>query len=68
MLQVTVEVIDTAQEFKWRLMFGETAISPFTSYYEGILTAKWRGVTYAYATDYWNGVLPTEKVFIIKEQ
>ena len=57
---VTVEIIDTEKEFKWRLIVNDNA-SPWTTYFQGILVFMGYGV----ATDYWNGAFEAMKPFKI---
>lgn len=64
---VTANVINTTKEYKWRLECGNKH-SEWSTHYEGVLTHKFNGQLYAYATQYWDGVLPTEVVFKIVEQ
>ena len=66
---VTVEVSNTEKSFCWRLSIGNYFRTDWTKYYEGILTIASRvkpNISYGYATQYWLGVLPVEKVFLIK--
>ena len=65
---VAVEISNTPSEFCWRLAIGEYKTG-WTKHYDGILRIASRCdscVSYAYATDYWRGSLPTETIFMIK--
>jgi hypothetical protein len=64
-LKVIGEVIDSSTEFKWRLTRGAES-SIWERYYEGVLVHTFKnGETWAYATDYWSGVLPVYTPFQI---
>ena len=61
------EFINTDKEFKWRLKYNEET-SEWTSWYHGLLVHKFSdGRTFGLATSYWDGVLPAEIPFEIKE-
>lgn len=57
---VTLEVVNSVKQFKWRIKVKGTW-SRWSSHYPGILTH--RGV--CYATAYWAGVLPHEQPFMV---
>ena len=70
--RIIVEIIDSKEELKWRLCQEVNSKivkwTPWTKYYEGILTIELdNGELWGYATDYWNGVLPTEIPFSIQK-
>jgi len=65
-MTIVIDFINTPKEAKWRMRSESGETSEWSSYYEGILTHKFKNsLTYGLATDYWNGVLPTWKPFII---
>lgn len=69
MKEIQVQIEDLKNSYRWRLAYGNQdgwETSEWTSYYEGILKHTFsNGETWYYASDYWNGVLPTEKPFQI---
>jgi hypothetical protein len=71
-IRIIVDVVNTKNEYKWRLgqeVNGKIKKrTEWTSHYEGILTIELdNGELWGYATDYWNGVLPTEIPFSIQK-
>jgi hypothetical protein len=63
---VEVVVENTIENFRWKLRSGKYE-TEWTSHYEGVLVLKTSDGTFGYATDYWNGSLPTEVPFQIIE-
>ena len=62
---VTVELINTEKDCKWRLIWRNEK-SEWYGYYSGLLVHRFsNGETWAYATNYWLGTLPTETPFQI---
>jgi hypothetical protein len=61
---ITAEIKNTSKYFRWRLI-GPSAKTEWDGDYEGILILKEGTRTFAYATDYWRGILPTEEPFEI---
>jgi hypothetical protein len=62
--EIVVDFVNTTKEAKWRLRAGDAA-SEWDSYYVGVHTFTFKNILYGYATQYWDGVLPTETPFII---
>ena len=65
---VTAEVVNNKKHFCWRLRIGNYKTDWYT-HYPGLCVIASRvdtNVKYAWATDYWNGTLPVEQVFMIK--
>lgn len=59
--EVCVEVINTTEEFKWRLVVDSVA-SEWTKHYQEILTH----MGYAVCTAYWEGSLPIRELVPFK--
>lgn len=62
--KVTIEVINSSTEFKWRLSIGKTS-TLWTSHYSGICSIpsqKYPTRHYIYLMEYWNGTLPIETI------
>ena len=60
-----LEVIDNETEFKIRLVLGEE-VSPWFKHYSSVHTHRFaNGELWGVATQYYEGVLPTETPFLI---
>lgn len=67
---VTVEVSNTRRAFAWRMRIGNAQQTPWTTWYQRILTLKSNatGAIYGYATEYWADAkddFPVEKPFLM---
>jgi hypothetical protein len=65
---VYAEISDTENSFSFRLRINNYSTN-WTTYYNGILTlrSKENDILYGFATGYWDGSLPIEEPFMIKQ-